>query len=739
MLQFSVCHGIFVKSFLLLLGLAWLPMAAAQSDFDNFPDITFKVFSDFVQHQFGQDVSLATVLIVLFSLTSNSDLLALHARQQYSKTDKEIRQPLSGWLRALSDALWTRLEDQAATLLQKKETGSALVAKLDKLSKVLELDPYHRHGSMSAKLRPINEKDIAPVRVICPVTTECESAGCNSHAIHRYTRERDISSATLIEGAGRTTQVIVLAGQCSECKTIYHADHEYSVHDKMPMKYYLNSAKYLKVGQKVWVDRTFSKAVINGMYNFHASTSAFVEYWNMSFELSEMITRRHIWQAFIQESVRRIAEASGQVLELPASMGINKVTEQAYVKLGQNGIIECASGHACDECTHDYKTTADVIVEDPAAVVGVDENQNVPIYAGEEESDQNDESEDEDDNRMEVDSPSESSQTNDADVSEMNGSVQMIVMDGIVMGPKHCAFDDCTANLANYQTGIYCQEHEELYGHMCHLTNCTNPKLDDTLTCAQHQREWNSHVVRFGRTNLLGVQRLLRRSETEGLPWVPVSERVAQPHDQPASQRSEQQVKHHFVAPRFYCIETICAPCGVVIAWTKFAKSESPSNILDFLDAVYPDQSTRPDYICIDKACMLLRHAVASGRWNTWKETTRFIVDSYHYINHRTTDYLCRKYCNPAPLNGSAPNLVEVVEDKDGHPHFKRAYNTQACEQLNAWLGGFEAILKRMSAGNFNWFLHVMLFVHTQRVLEKIKRKMEKRNSIDSDNDSDSD
>ena len=49
----------------------------------------------------------------------------------------------------------------------------------------------------------------------------------------------------------------------------------------------------------------------------------------------------------------------------------------------------------------------------------------------------------------------------------------------------------------------------------------------------------------------------------------------------------------------------------------------------------------------------------------------------YHYINHRTTDYLCRKYCNPAPLNGSAPNLVAVELDKAGRPHFKRAFNTQ--------------------------------------------------------------
>ena len=37
------------------------------------------------------------------------------------------------------------------------------------------------------------------------------------------------------------------------------------------------------------------------------------------------------------------------------------------------------------------------------------------------------------------------------------------------------------------------------------------------------------------------------------------------------------------------------------------------------------------------------------------------------------------------------------------HPH----------QQLNAWLSEFESILKMMTSGNFNWFLHTMTFYHT--------------------------
>jgi hypothetical protein len=55
--------------------------------------------------------------------------------------------------------------------------------------------------------------------------------------------------------------------------------------------------------------------------------------------------------------------------------------------------------------------------------------------------------------------------------------------------------------------------------------------------------------------------------------------------------------KHYFGPAQFYCVETICASCGVIIGWDKFAKSESPTKILNFLNKMYPTEDTRPDYI----------------------------------------------------------------------------------------------------------------------------------------------
>jgi len=167
---------------------------------------------------------------------------------------------------------------------------------------------------------------------------------------------------------------------------------------------------------------------------------------------------------------------------------------------------------------------------------------------------------------------------------------------------------------------------------------------------------------------------------SERNPWQPGLRRTEQPHDNDNDEEMEIPREHYFGPAKFYCIETICAPCGVVIAWTKFDKSESPTNILNFLESVYPTEESRPAYICIDKACRVLRTAVMSHQsWNIWKKTTRFIVDSYHYINHRTTDFLCRKWCNPGPLDGSAPNLIKVAHDKNGRIYLQRAFNTQVC------------------------------------------------------------
>ena len=189
--------------------------------------------------------------------------------------------------------------------------------KLDQFSKDLSLYPYNSRGKFQGKLKTISHAQIQPVLVICPDSIECEEISCEPWAIHQITRTRDIPKVTLVKGSDIYQNVSVLTGQCSRCKTLYLADREtlsevISEEETRKRRIYLNSAKYLKVGQSVWIDRVFSNAVVNGMYSFHASASAYMEYWNNIFgvEKSFKLSRCHIWQAFVQESTQTIAASA---------------------------------------------------------------------------------------------------------------------------------------------------------------------------------------------------------------------------------------------------------------------------------------------------------------------------------------------------------------------------------------------------------------------------------------------
>jgi hypothetical protein len=155
-----------------------------------------------------------------------------------------------------------------------------------------------------------------------------------------------------------------------------------------------------------------------------------------------------------------------------------------------------------------------------------------------------------------------------------------------------------------------------------------------TLACQHHQKDWKNYTQKHRQQTAPGSCRIFHQREVH--PWQQPAWINSQPHDdEPAEPAEEAPKKKNFSASQFYCVETICAPCGVVIAWAKFAKSESPTNILAFLEIIFPTEESRPDYICINKSCSVLHTAIANGSWaTTWAGTTRFIVDSYHYINH---------------------------------------------------------------------------------------------------------
>ena len=92
-------------SLFLLLGL--LPCAAAAPLEDSFPDIRFADFAKVVKLTFGENITLATVLMLLFSITSNTDILNLHGQQKAVDSNNQV---VTSWMAAFVRAIKDKLQ-----------------------------------------------------------------------------------------------------------------------------------------------------------------------------------------------------------------------------------------------------------------------------------------------------------------------------------------------------------------------------------------------------------------------------------------------------------------------------------------------------------------------------------------------------------------------------------------------------------------------------------------------------
>ena len=429
-----------------------LPAVTALPKEDPFPDIPFKIFSQFIQDNFSSKISLSTVLVILFSMTDNPDLLNLHSRQQNPKCTGEKRTTVSSWMKCLARTMDNKLYKQQNIRLLKKSDDATetelrvnnIGLKLDALAKLLNLNPYNDNGQFQQKLSPVSHKSIQPILVICPNSCECETLDCQPRSLLQITKLRDIPSVTLIKSFEYYNEVPVLTGKCPECQTIYHADHERTPVSSEPGcfdRLYLNSAQYIKAGQNIWVDRLFSNLVLCAMYSFHASASAITDFWNNAFwemlsETGPKLSRHQTWHAYVQESIRTLASASGINLVLKDGLAIDEVTKEAFEILGENGMIQAADQHSCSECTHKYKSTPDIISgnNDPASLVGVDGDTPVPALVG-------DGNIPPEDAILEQEQNATSNTQSSQDGDNMNidyAPVKLVVVDGICMGPSVC-------------------------------------------------------------------------------------------------------------------------------------------------------------------------------------------------------------------------------------------------------------------------------------------------------------
>jgi CxC5 like cysteine cluster associated with KDZ transposases len=268
--------------------LCYVPVVAAKGREQPFPNITFKMFNKFVEDHFSSTVTLSVVLMTLFTITENVDLLSLHFHQRSAEKPQERAIVATGWISCLGHALNNRLKETGSHLLKEskkcadEKAAIEIGLKIDALARVLGLCPSNNNRKHKYKLKSVSKKSIQPIYIVCPGVPVCQTYTCNKTALYQWSRQRDIPLVQLIKDFIVHDKVPVLSGYCKNCKTLYYADHERSptgsevAHERV----YLNTAKYIKIGQNMWVDRRFSSTVLSGMYIFHGSASAFADFCN---------------------------------------------------------------------------------------------------------------------------------------------------------------------------------------------------------------------------------------------------------------------------------------------------------------------------------------------------------------------------------------------------------------------------------------------------------------------------
>jgi hypothetical protein len=152
-------------------------------------------------------VSLATVLIIFFTMTENPELLSLHFWQQNPIYSEEHSVQVSGWMKALAKATTNQLEEETQTLFKRTEWPLneeniifSLGKKFHSLAMLLGLYTYNKKVIFKGKLKPVSHDKIQPILVICPDAVVCQSLNCNPHSLKQHIKYRDIPMVDLIKG-----------------------------------------------------------------------------------------------------------------------------------------------------------------------------------------------------------------------------------------------------------------------------------------------------------------------------------------------------------------------------------------------------------------------------------------------------------------------------------------------------------------------------------------------------------
>ncbi|KAJ6484160.1 hypothetical protein C8R45DRAFT_1214970 [Mycena sanguinolenta] len=668
---------------------------------------------------FPAELSLHKAFYVFGVIISLYPLLRLHLNQQrqpHHPSRTAWAKSIFGFLKAAFE-----LEDQyppiwATGLDRGEEYAQYICDELGPLYTILGLNPHNLDAPTPESLF------LRPRVILCSSRLSCMFCPPGDLNIVPTLRRRvEPQHVWVLDASMNWVEADLVIAHCASCRADYFPDRiTYKDANGGRCQRLELSPEYLRVSKHgIWVHKQIAQSQENAVHRFHAAWANFAEWVNDSTHSARKFTYRQSQRLFVEHFARRLLLFHNKPdFSCEAHPSTRLLAEAVRATIGVNGgVLEMAMDHGCIDCTHLKRYRADLIAQ------GVEFGGEQDV-AGLEDNAQPTDNIDGNPEGVPFPPPPQ----HDAPLpGEPRGYVRMVVMDGKTIQHQKCALDECERPLVNYKNGRFCEVHLNLQ-EKCGIIPCGLPvRQVGALTCATDSHiQWErQYTARFFRLTFPGVRRVIRQqqglADNQNAHGHGPTLRVSLPAlgDTPGD-----QVVHTFKAKYTYCLQTVQLACGYPVGWGKCYRSESSRQVVAILNRIWENHpNSRPSFIAYDDACDLLRHIITQNRNDPWISSTKFIVDAWHYIGHRATDMLCRVWCNPAPKNGSQPDLVLVEQDANGVQHQTRAFNTETAEQLNSWLNGFESQLRHMSDVNYDFFVHVLMMIYAERVEKKVTQR----------------
>ncbi|KAJ6521730.1 hypothetical protein B0H19DRAFT_973852 [Mycena capillaripes] len=677
--------------------------------------LTLGHFLVVLQLYFIHEFSLQRVFYILTILVATYPLFKLHLNQR-----REPRQPReTAWLRsivAILDSAFDKEHEHPHFPPEGDDVGPGLSHRLcgdlENLYHLLGID------HPSAQLFP------EPHTILCTTRIDCIFCPNEGHP-PTLRRHREPLEIRLLDSRFRWVTGELYVAYCPKCQAEYYPDritYHKSESSSGRIQKLECDAVYLRVSKHgIWMDRRIALAQENAILRFHSGWANFADWLSDTVGKKPRITARQSQRLYFEHFARRLITAHDleEAFIVPAHSSAHTLAACVRDAVGKDGgVVPGSMEHGCTRCTHLKRYTADLLAE--GAVL--DEN-GTGVVDAPEPSPENVTSSVPEGDVPPLELPALPKQQERVPGSA-RGYSRLAVMDGKTIDHRICAVSICENPLVNYKNGRFCRDHLDMR-YICGIIPCGRPvHSDGAVTCdMESHKDWHQkYLNRFSRLSFPGVQRVIRRQAANGTQTGPsLHSQLPELDGTPG-----ENIIHTFRARTTYCLQTVQWSCGCPIGWGKCYRSESSSQVVKIIDRIWESHpDSRPSFLAYDDACNLLRHIVTQDPNSPWIHVTKLIVDAWHYIGHQASDILCRIWCNPAPTNGSQPDLISVIVDDNGRTHTTRAFNTQTAEQLNAWLNGYEAQLRQMSDINYDFSVHVLMLLYKELVDRRVEKKNE--------------